>query len=197
MRRVLRMSAVGVTVLLAILFPTPPVSSEILSRFHSHGAHASIIWEDGPIFGILSVSQDGRAANRMLTFLFYEIFVEGEPLESGFGFIRNADLSGGSSQRLALSTDTGQGANPAFNRGIGSGGPISVVWQRDPSGIESGSSGTSWVRFGDFTMRTTGNSVFYAASTAGTVMGFVIGGTTIESHLGRHNNATIEILRGK
>ena len=197
MRRVIGLSVTGMVLILFVLITAPQASSEVLSRFHSHGAHAVIAWEDGPIFGILSVSQDGRSANRPQTFLLYEIWAQGAPLESGSGYIRNDALRGSSSQQLALSVDTGGSALPSFERLVGAGGPINVLWTRDPAGFEQGSSGTSWARFGDFMTRTTGNSVFFSASATGSVMGFAVGGTIFECTIGRLNNATIEIVRGK
>lgn len=166
-----------------------------LYHFVSKGAYADLFMSEGTLSAYLSVSKGGPP-NQPQTFLYYTIYRCDEytcaELEAGWGLIPNGDVKGGGN-RLELNTNTA--SNPEFYRYAGSGGPITVTWEKT-AGFSYGFNSNNRYQFANFAYRAHATGSGASATPAGSIVGVSIGGSYLSGFLGRAHSGELAIERG-
>lgn len=144
-------------------------------HFVANGDFGNATWFDEPTFGFIEVTRGGTPS-RPEVFLTYEIAgCGGEFCHVGFsgaGQIPPGDLTGDGVKGLKLNTDTSN--DPNFTVFLGTGGLISVEWDKSRPVFETRFSGTTQFKSPGFSSLSHGTHTERSARATGTVVGFVI-----------------------
>lgn len=167
-------------------------SSATISKYYTRGEGANFSWYDGSrnIQGYVFVTQDRPKDSSTRTYLYYQVYVNGQRVEGGFGYIANEDFTGSfSSGKMELNTDTSTNSN--FTITDGSGGQISLSW-RETDAYEYDFAGTTHYssRRYRYKYTTRGNETNVSATGSGQVVGYTPSGSKSGS-LRKFNNFQI------
>jgi len=119
--------------------PAPQATAEVptglgknfnwdVQKYSNEGDRASAYWYGNGVSGNIYVDHDRGSDQAWLS---YSIYVHGEPVQVGWGYVPSEDISGSyESGWFRVDTNTSEDSNPDFYRRDGSGGKITVTWQK-------------------------------------------------------------------
>ena len=134
-----------------------------------NGTYAFAIWDGPESFGVVNVGE--TTTGLLVDYVVFALPCCGEPVAAGQGIVPTDSLR---NEAFGVILDVDTSTVQGFDNGSGSGGRITVRWERTGESWRE-TSGTSVLHIGGYHVTESGQFTARSATASGSVVGYVVG----------------------